>query len=220
MIVGIGKGPLADFVNKNFRCEYIYAYPKFFDNKVLLLEKRDRAFIHYIKLLIRNMYRVKIVLWPDYISYKTAAKIANLDLLRNISFIVPIHSLSDVEIGEELEAHGFKVFYGYASDNKYRDYEIDEFLREAKGPLWYLGVSTKKELKELLFYNFDGFDVTGYLFGRNEDRKDHKVLKKNVEELLRTVSKPHGKQTSLYDFSRDKLGVFHDPYETGVKRKC
>ncbi len=129
MIVGIGKGPLADFVNKNFRCEYIYAYPKFFDNKVLLLEKRDRAFIHYIKLLIRNMYRVKIALWPDYTSYKAAARIANLDLLRNISFIVPIHSLSDVEIGEELEAQGFKVFYGYASDKKFRDYEIDEFLK-------------------------------------------------------------------------------------------
>jgi len=60
-------------------------------------------------------------------------------------------------------------------------------------------VSTKKELRELLFYGFDGFDITGYLFGRNKDRKDPMVLKRNLEELLR-ISKPQGRQTSLYDF--------------------
>jgi hypothetical protein len=204
MIIGIGKSPLADFVNKNFRCENVYAYPEFFDNKVLLLEDRDRAYIHYIKLLIRNLGRVRIALWPDYTKLSKVEKVVNLGLLKGITFIVPVHSLSDLEIVDELRANNFNVYVGYASDKKFRDYEIVDFLREAKRPLWYLGVSTKKELRELLFYGFDGFDITGYLFGTNEDRKDPKVLKRNLEELLRTVSKPQGRQTSLYDFLENR----------------
>ena len=204
MIIGIGKSPLANFVNKNFRYENVYAYPKFFDNKVLLLEDRDRAYIRYMKSLIRNLGKVKIALWPDYTKLSKVEKVANLGLLKGITFIVPIHSLSDLEIVDELRANNFNVYVGYASDKKFRDYEMNDFLREAKGPRWYLGVSTKKELRELLFYGFDGFDITGYLFGTNEDRKDPKVLKRRLEELLRTVSKPHDRQTSLYDFLENR----------------
>ena len=204
MIIGIGKSPLANFVNKNFRCENIYAYPRFFDNKVLLLEDRDRAYIRYIKSLIRNLGKVKIALWPDYTSLNKIEKVANLGLLKDITFIVPIHSLSDLKIVDELKENNFNVYVGYASDKKFRDYEIGDFLREAKRPLWYLGVSTKKELKELLLYNFDGFDITGYLFGTNKDRKDPDALKRNLEELLRIVSRPQGRQSSLYDFLENK----------------
>jgi len=204
MIIGIGKSPLANFVNKNFRYENVYAYPKFFDNKVLLLENRDRAYIHYIKSLTRNLDKVKIALWPDYTSLHKVEKVANLGILKGITFVVPIHSLSDLEIVDELRTNNFNVYVGYASDKKFRDYEMNDFLREAKRPIWYLGVSTKKELRELLLYNFDGFDITGYLFGTNEVRKDPDVLKRNLEELLRIVSKPQGRQTSLYDFLENK----------------
>ncbi|ACP55402.1 hypothetical protein [Saccharolobus islandicus] len=200
MIIGIGKSPLADFINRNFRCESVYAYPKFFDNKVLLLENRDRAYIHYIKLLIRNIGKVRIALWPDYTNLSRVEKVVNLGLLKGISFIVPIHTLEDIKIAEELYEHDFKVFYGYASDPKYRNYEIIDFIREVKGRKWYLGVSTRKELKEAIRYDFDGFDVTGFLFGRNEDRKDPRALKRNLEELLKTVSKPQGRQLTLFDF--------------------
>jgi hypothetical protein len=209
MIIGIGKSPLANFVNKNFRYENVYAYPKFFDNKVLLLEDRDKAYIHYMKSLIRNLGKVKIALWPDYTSLSKVGKVANLGLLKGITFIVPVHSMGDLEIVDELRANNFNVYVGYASDKKYRDYEMNDFLREAKRPIWYLGVSTKKELRELLLYNFDGFDITGYLFGTNENRKDPTVLKRNLEELFRTVFNP-SRQTSLYDFLTNKavnLGV-------------
>ncbi len=203
MIIGIGKSPLANFVNKNFRYENVYAYPRFFDNKVLLLEDRDRAYIRYMKSLIRNLGKVKIALWPDYTSLSKVEKIANLGPLKGITFIVPVHSLSDLEIVDELRANNFNVYVGYASDKKYRDYEMNDFLREAKRPIWYLGVSTKKELRELLLYNFDGFDITGYLFGTNENRKDPTVLKRNLEELFRIVFNP-SRQTSLYDFLTNK----------------
>jgi len=205
MIIGIGKSPLADFVNRSFsKYENVYAYPRFFDNKVLLLENRDRAYIHYIKLLIRNIGKVKIALWPDYISYRAAAKIVNLDLLHNINFIVPIHDLKDIEIGEELEAQGFRIFYGYASDKKYRDYSLEEFLGEAKGEKWYLGISTWKELREALRNDFEGGDITGYLLGKHKDRKNPRVLRERLLELLRYTNKPQGRQLTLYDFV--KLG--------------
>jgi hypothetical protein len=203
MIIGIGKSPLANFVNKNFRYENVYAYPRFFDNKVLLLENRDRAYIRYMKSLIRNLGKVKIALWPDYTSLSKVGKVVNLGLLKGITFIVPVHSLSDLEIVDELRANNFNVYVGYASDKKFRDYEMNDFLREAKRPIWYLGVSTKKELREVLLYNFDGFDITGYLFGTNENRKDPTVLKRNLEELFRTVFNP-SRQTSLYDFLTNK----------------
>ncbi|AKA73852.1 hypothetical protein SULI_07970 [Saccharolobus solfataricus] len=204
MIIGIGKSPLADFVNRSFsKYENVYAYPRFFDNKVLLLENRDRAYIHYIKLLIRNIGKVKIALWPDYISYRAAAKIVNLDLLHNINFIVPIHDIKDIEIGEELEAQGFRVFYGYASDNKYRNYELIDFLKIVKGEKWYLGISSKRELKEALTFGFQGMDITGFLLAsKNEQRKDPKVLRRNLEDLLRTISKPQGRQSSILEFFR------------------
>jgi len=203
MIIGIGKSPLANFVNKNFRYENVYAYPRFFDNKVLLLEDRDRAYIRYMKSLIRNLGKVKIALWPDYTSLSKVEKIANLEPLKGITFVVPIHSLSDLEIVDELIANNFNVYVGYASDKKYKDYEMNDFLRKAKRPIWYLGVSTKKELREVLLYNFDGFDITGYLFGTNENRKDPTVLKRNLEELFRIVFNP-SRQTSLYDFLENK----------------
>ena len=204
----MGKSPVTAILQQH---SYICAYPCFFDNKVLLTENRSRAYIQYIKLLVRHYAKygraLKIAIWPDYTPLYKVEKIANIYLFNNISFIVPIHDLSELEIVDELVENGFRVFAGYASDKKLRDYEINDFLREAKRPLWYLGVSTKKELRELLFYGFDGFDITGYLFGRNEDRKDPKVLKRNLEELLRTISKPQGRQSSILEFFPLNWGV-------------
>jgi hypothetical protein len=88
MIIGIGKSPLANFINKSFReYENIYAYPRFFDNKILLLENKDRAYIYYIKFLIRNLGKVKIALWPDYTNLYKFGKGTNLGLLKVITFI-------------------------------------------------------------------------------------------------------------------------------------
>lgn len=206
MIIGVGKSPLAIFINKHFNFDNLYAYPKFFDEKKLLLSSKT-GYIFYLKRLIKMHHYVKLALWPDYIPYKTAAKVTNLDLLHNITFIVPIHSLQDIKIGEELERQGFKVFYGYASDAKYRDYEIREFLKEVNGLKWYLGVSTKHEFHEALRFDFEGMDITGFLFGSHEDRKNREKLTLNILNLIKEVNKPQGKQSSILEFLLTNRGV-------------
>ncbi|BDB96984.1 hypothetical protein [Saccharolobus caldissimus] len=199
IIIGIGQGPLADFVKKHGISDKLYPYPAFFDDKIVLLRSKA-GYIPYLKKMIFRINEIKIALWPDYIKPETAAKIVDLNLLRNVLFVVPIHDIKDVEIGEELEAKGFRVFYGFASDKKYRDYSLEEFLGEIKGDKWYLGVSSKRELKEALVNNFSGFDVTGYLFGKHKDRKNPQKLQKMLLELLATINKHQGRQTTLYDF--------------------
>jgi hypothetical protein len=210
MIIGIGRSPIADFIIKYYN-EYVgkalYPYPLFYDNKKLLLTSTN-GYIYYLKELVKLKNIIKVALWPDYISYRAAAKIANLDLLHNINFIVPIHDLKDIEIGEELEAQGFRIFYGYASDKKYRNYELIDFLKIVKGEKWYLGISSKRELNEALTFGFQGMDLTGFLLAsKNEDRKDPKVLKRNLEDLLRTISKPQGRQSSILEFFPLNWGV-------------
>ena len=120
----------------------------------------------------------------------------NLSLLKSIEFIVPIHSLEDLAIAAELEALGFNIYYGFASNPHYRSYTLNDFLRAVKGRKWYLGVSTRHELEEALRYDFDGIDITGYVLGRNKDRKNSSLLKERVEELIMKV-----KQKRITDFT-------------------
>jgi len=70
-----------------------------------------------------------------------------------------------------------------------------------------LGVSTRHELEEALRYDFDGIDITGYVFGRNKDRKNSSLLKERVKELIIKV-----KQKRITDFT-----VFHI---AEVRRGC
>ncbi len=82
-----------------------------------------------------------------------------------------------------------------------------DFLEEFKGEkLWYLGVSTKTELKEALMFNFHGMDVTGFLFGKNEDRKNALKLRRMLTDFLKQVSKP-GRQSSILEFFPLNWGV-------------
>nr|WP_255430352.1 hypothetical protein [Sulfolobus sp. NOB8H2] len=206
MIIGIGRSPLADFVKKRgIADKQLYPYPAFFDNKISLLRGRT-GYILYLKKLLLKRQEIKIAVWPDYVKLGAAAKVIDLSLLSRIMFIVPIHSLSDIIIGKELEDYGFSIFYGYASDAMYRNYNLTEFLNITKGKRWYLGISTKHELTEALRNNFNGMDITGYIFGQHMDRKNPELLKKKLQELLQLVSKPQGRQTSLYDFLLKESG--------------
>jgi len=205
VLIGIGDSPLADFVKKylydSFVYSYFYPYPKFFDNKALLLGDRERAYIYYFKSLIRNLRKVRIALWADYTPLQKVERVvSSVEILKGIRFIVPIHSLSDFEIADQLRENGFSLFVGYASDKTSRDYEVFDFLKVARDETWYLGVSSKRELREALLHNFNGLDVTGYLFGSNKERTDKKKLIKELEELVRTVTRPRGKQTTLFEF--------------------
>jgi hypothetical protein len=199
MIVGIGRSPIADFIIKYYN-EYVgkalYPYPLFLDDKKLLLQGKKAR---YVQRLWANKNVTKIALYPDY-TYEI------LNLPKHILYILPIHDLrKDYELYCKLKEK-YNIWPGYASDVKYRNYSLEDFLEEFKGEkLWYLGVSTKTELKEALMFNFQGMDVTGFLFGKNEDRKNALKLRRMLTDFLKQVSKPQGRQLTLYDFC-GKLG--------------
>ncbi|QXJ30326.1 hypothetical protein [Saccharolobus shibatae] len=201
MIVGVGYGPLAYHIRRislSLNNLELLPYPLFYDNKKLLLTTAN-GYIYYFKELVRLRNVVKIALWPDNISLGKAYKVVNISLLGDIAFIVPVHSLDQLEIVEELKAINFRVFTGYASDKRYRNYELREFLRESKGPLWYLGVSTKRELLEAKRHCFSGLDITGYVVGTNEIRKNPEKLNRVIKEML-TYLNAQGRQTRITEF--------------------
>lgn len=197
MIIGIGKSPLSYFVWKymsEYVCNPLYPYPLFYDAKGDLLTSK-LAYIGYLRKLQVKRNEVRIAVYPDYVLPHKAR--VNLSPLKSIEFVVPIHSLeNDMVIVEELKSLGFKVYYGYASDSRYRSYTLNDFLRAVKGRKWYLGVSTRHELEEALRYDFDGIDITGYVLGRNNIRKDSGRLKRRVKELIMKV-----KQKRITDFT-------------------
>jgi hypothetical protein len=197
MIIGIGKGPLSYFVWKymsEYVCNPLYPYPLFYDAKGDLLTSK-LAYIGYLRKLQVKRNEVRIAVYPDYVLPHKAR--VNLSPLKSIEFVVPIHSLeNDMIIVEELKSLGFKVYYGYASDSRYRSYTLNDFLKAVKGRKWYLGVSTRHELEEALRYDFDGIDITGYVLGRNKDRKNSSLLKERVKELIMKV-----KQKRITDFT-------------------
>nr|WP_012386952.1 hypothetical protein [Sulfolobus islandicus]ABE99623.1 putative Mob protein [Sulfolobus islandicus]ABE99672.1 putative Mob protein [Sulfolobus islandicus] len=202
MIVGIGRGPLSYFVWKylrdfDFIGNTVLPYPLFYDAKRELLASKS-AYVNYLRKLQLRRKEVKIAVYPDYVSPHKVN--VSLSLLKSIEFIVPIHSLEDIAIVEELKNLGFSVYYGFASDPRYRSYTLSEFMRAAKGRKWYLGVSTKRELQEALKYEFDGADVTAYLFGKNKDRKNVLKMYRMLTEFIKQISKSRAKQTSIYDF--------------------
>ncbi|ARM76117.1 hypothetical protein [Acidianus manzaensis] len=207
MIIGMGKSPISTLLQQY---SSICAYPCFFDNKVLLTGDRNRAYIQYIKLLVRHYAKygkvLKIAIWPDYTSLYKVEKIANIYLFNNIRFIVPIHDLSELSIADELRENCFRVFAGYASDKKLRNYDLADF-KTVNYDLWYLGVSSKHEAREAVLNNFQGFDITTFLFGRHEDRKDSKKLVSNILNFVKEI-KHQGRQTTLSEFVSVNWGVY------------
>ena len=195
MIVGIGRSPIADFIIKYYN-EYVgkalYPYPLFYDNKKLLLQGRVRE---YVRALFKNYKHIRYALYPDYY-YK------ELDLPRSITYVYPVHKLSEADFVKELQRR-YTIILGYASDPRFRDYNITDFMETFKGPKWYLGISTWRELREAILFNFDYGDITGFLLGKFSQIKDRKYVRARMTELLKYVNSPY-KQTSLYDFV--KLG--------------
>ena len=207
MIIGIGKGPLSYFVWKymsEYVCNPLYPYPLFYNAKRDLLTNKH-AYINYLRKLQLRRKEVKIAVYPDYIPPNKVH--VNLSILKSIEFIVPIHSLEDLAIAAELEALGFNIYYGFASEPHYRSYTLNDFIRAVKGKKWYLGISTKRELQEALNYGFDGADITGFLFGKNEDRKNALKLRRMLTDFLKQVSKPQGRQSSILEFFPLNWGV-------------
>nr|WP_011225126.1 hypothetical protein [Sulfolobus islandicus]CAG38161.1 hypothetical protein [Sulfolobus islandicus] len=192
MRLAIGYNPL---ISKLQDIPNYIVYPRFFDDKRALLIERN--YKKYLKELWLNKNEIEVALYPDNVNYI-------LPVPRSITYVVPIHNLSQLEIADKLRENNYKVIVGYASDPKYRDYTIQDFVKASKYETWYLGISTKRELKEALFYSFNYGDITLMLLGRFEQIKDINYVKRKLTELLRLISKAKGKQTTLYDFV--KLG--------------
>ncbi len=63
-----------------------------------------------------------------------------------------------------------------------------------------MGVSSKREVREALLHGFQGFDITTFLFGRHEDRRDIKRLASNIVNFVKEINEVRDRQTTLYDF--------------------
>ena len=196
MILAIGYNPLIEKLQDT--PGYI-VYPRFFDDKKALLVERN--YKKYLKELWLNKNKIEVALYPDNINYI-------LPVPKNITYVVPIHTLSQFEIADKLRENNYKVIAGFASDQKYRGYTVDDFVKASKYQNWYLGISTKHELKEALLYSFDYGDITLMLLGRFEQLKDINYVRRKLKELYQLVSKP-GKQLTLFDFS-SKCGIRGD----------
>jgi hypothetical protein len=192
MILAVGHGPLADLIRREKLG--LVAFPEFFDNKKLLLQGRVRE---YVRALFKNYKHIRYALYPDYY-YK------ELDLPRSITYVYPVHKLSEADFVKELQRR-YTIIPGYASDPGFRDYNITDFMETFKEPKWYLGISTWRELREAILFNFDYGDITGFLLGKFSQIKDRKYVRARVTELLKYVNSPY-KQTSLLDFWRSPGG--------------
>ncbi|ARM76112.1 hypothetical protein [Acidianus manzaensis] len=196
MILAIGYNPL---INKLQNLNDYIIYPRFFDDKkTLLIEKNYKA---YLKKLWANRKKIEIALYPDNINYV-------LPVPRNILYVIPIHDLSQIEIADKLRENNYSVIMGYASDARYRNYDIHSFIKESKKyEKWYLGISTKRELREALRYSFDYGDITLMLLGKFEQIKNLDYVMRKLTELLNYI-KSQGRQTTLSEFLSVNWGVY------------
>ncbi len=165
-------------------------YPEFFDDKRALLDGGWRPYLHS---LIRRRQKIKIALYPDY---ATAA--LTMSVPRNIEYVVPVHDLSAFEVVDRLLSDNYIAWAGYASDPRYRNYTMDGFLSAADGRrIWYLGASTMHELREAILNNFGGADVTGYILGNNDTRRDARLAAAKVREIALRAAAVAGRQVRL-----------------------
>jgi hypothetical protein len=146
-----------------------------------------------VRALIRHRKKIRVALYPDYAT-------AILPVPRNIEYIVPVHDLSAFEVLDRLVANGYTVWAGYASDPRYRDYTMWDFKAAANGfRTWYLGASAMWELHEAITNNMDGVDITGYIIGNNDIRKDAIRAPAKVKEIALRVASVAGEQIRLIE---------------------
>ncbi|AON96545.1 hypothetical protein ATV_gp69 [Bicaudavirus pozzuoliense] len=189
-IIAMGQSPLCNFIKEQLKMNII-VYPEFFDNKKLLLQRRVRD---YIISLLRNYRKIRYALYPDYY-YRDINLPA--EITEKITFIYPVHSKNEVEFIAKLKSK-YNIIPGFASDSRYRDYDIYWFVNTFREEKWYLGISTWRELREAKRFEFYGGDITGFVLGNHEDRKNPEVLRRKLKEIIEYVSRPQGKQLTLF----------------------
>mgnify|MGYP001772664819 FL=1 len=176
------------FVNDAEISSLYIIYPRFFDNKKKLIKRDYKSYIYDVWRL-RNV--IEYAIYPDYVREE-------LPLPGHIKYIYVIHELEkDTKAFFTLNGK-FKLIAGYASDERYRDYTLQEFLRTFRdAEKWYLGISTKWELREAVLSRFNYGDITTMLLGSFKDLKDYNYVKRKMIELYHAVHELE-KQTVLF----------------------
>jgi len=173
MILAIGRTFFTEKLMKDKDLNQLYViYPRFFDDKKSLLS--SKGYGNYLAKLWNLRNTIEIAVYPDNVTYQ-------LSVPPSLRYIYVIHELKrDKESFFRLR-NNLNLIAGYASDQKYRDYSLDQFLdtfREVDK--WYLGISTKHELREAVENNFEYGDITLMAIGSFKDLRSFD----NVKRLL------------------------------------
>jgi hypothetical protein len=180
MRIAIGNNPFWKLLSyDNEISRYFIVYPAFYDNLKALINKK---YENYIRQLWRKRKIIKYALYPDYIR-----KI--IPLPKSITYIYPVHSLNEVDFINRLKKE-YSIIAGYCSNPKLRDYNLKEFIQIFPSIRWYLGISTMKELREAIKYNFEYCDITLMLLGRFSDIKRYSYVKEKLRELFALINHP------------------------------
>jgi len=156
MIVGVGRAPkrLLEELRKLIDDPRIFIFPEFFDDKRYLLSSRRDRVLRYVERVARYRSSVVFAIYPDYCNRLSLL----CDLFSDILWIYPLHSLKEVEDGLPWCID----WLGYASDPRYRNYSLQQFLDIAKRygfRTWFLGANAR-EVPIAINNGFDGVDVT------------------------------------------------------------
>ena len=193
MQLAIGKTYFYHELTKDKQINDFYiVYPRFYDNKKLLLSSRGIG--GYLLKLWQLKKVIEYAVYPDNIHYL-------LTVPKNITYIYVIHRLEEdskayFELKKELN-----LIVGYASGEKWRNYSLKEFLETfSKERKWYLGISTKWELKEAVYSKFDYGDITTMALGSFKDLRSYERVKELLIKFFEHKNSLE-RQTYLADFS-------------------
>ncbi len=156
MIVGVGRAPakLLEELRKLVDDPRVFIFPEFFDDKRSLLSSRRDRVLRYVETVARYRGRIVFAIYPDYRNRDSLL----CDLFSDIVWIYPVHSLREIENGLPWCVE----WIGYASDPRYRDYTLGQFLDYAKAygyAKWFLGANAR-EVSIAINNGFEGMDVT------------------------------------------------------------
>jgi hypothetical protein len=180
MIIAIGNNPFCNLLhNDDEISKHFIVYPAFYDNLKALIKGNYES---YVKQLWRKRKFIRYALYPDYV-YKI------IPLPKSITYIYPVHSLSEYDFISRLKKE-YNIIAGYCSSPKLRDYSIKQFIQMFPYSKWYLGISTKHELKEAIRYNFDYCDITLMLLGSFNKIKKYSYVKEKLKELFELINHP------------------------------
>ena len=144
-------------------------YPQFFDSKRKLLQKDYKSYVHDVWY---HRKEIEYAIYPDYMREE-------LPLPKSIKYIYVIHDIEKDAKAFFRLSEKFSLVAGYASDERYRDYTLEEFLQVfANVKKWYLGVSTKREAKEAVSSGLDYMDITTMALGSFKDLHSYESVKK------------------------------------------